>query len=62
VAGYAPDAPGFFLLAGQGWFGLQTSPGMAMAAEVMLLKLDWPEALTALDVRPEMLGPERLFA
>lgn len=62
VAGYAPDAPGFFWLAGQGGFGLQTSSGMAMAAEAMLLKLDWPEALTAMDVRPEMLRPERLFA
>jgi D-arginine dehydrogenase len=62
VAGYAPDAPGFFWLAGQGGFGLQTSPGMAMAAEAMLLGLDWPEALTAMDVRPEMLRPERLFA
>lgn len=29
VAGFAPDAPGFFWLAGQGGFGLQTSPVMA---------------------------------
>lgn len=62
VAGYAPDAPGFFWLAGQGGFGLQTSPGMAMAAEALLLGLDWPEALTAMDVRPDMLRVERLFA
>lgn len=62
VAGYAPDAPGFFWLAGQGGFGLQTSPGMAMAAEAMLLGLDWPEELAAMDVRSEMLKPERLDA
>ncbi|RED17748.1 NAD(P)/FAD-dependent oxidoreductase [Parasphingopyxis lamellibrachiae] len=60
VAGYAPDAPGFFWLAGQGGFGLQTSPGMAMAAEALLLELEWPEALVENDVRPEMLRPDRL--
>lgn len=60
VAGYAPGAPGFFWLAGQGGFGLQTSPAMAMAAEALLLGLEWPEALIERDVRPEMLAPGRL--
>ena len=29
TAGFAPDAPGFFWLAGQGGYGLQTAPAMA---------------------------------
>ncbi len=29
AVGFAPDAEGFFWLAGQGGFGLQTSPAMA---------------------------------
>lgn len=60
VAGYAPGAPGFFWLAGQGGFGLQTSPAMALAAEALLLGLPWPEALAARGVAPEMLDPKRL--
>lgn len=59
VAGYAPDAPGFFWLAGQGGFGLQTSPAMAMAAEALLLGLDWPEALAAADIEADALDPKR---
>lgn len=59
VAGYAPDAPGFFWLAGQGGFGLQTSPAMAMAAEALLLGLDWPDKLAAAGVAPETLSPAR---
>ncbi|WP_299322526.1 FAD-dependent oxidoreductase [Parasphingopyxis sp.] len=59
VAGYAPDAPGFFWLAGQGGFGLQTSPAMAMAAEALALDLNWPEELTAIDIQPDMLSLRR---
>ncbi|MEO1167835.1 MAG: FAD-dependent oxidoreductase [Pseudomonadota bacterium] len=62
VAGYAPDAPGFFWLAGQGGFGLQTSPGMAMAAEALLLGMEWPDELGAVDAQPEMLSPKRISA
>lgn len=36
AAGFAPDAPGFFWLAGQDGFGLQTSPAVAMAAEALM--------------------------
>lgn len=60
VAGYAPDAPGFFWLAGQGGFGLQTSPAMAMAAEVLLLGLDWPETLAGAGLDASELHPGRL--
>lgn len=59
VAGFASDAPGFFWLAGQGGFGLQTSPAMAMVAEALLLGLDWPEELKAYNIAPEEFTPAR---
>ena len=42
VCGFDPDAPGFFWLAGQGGFGLQTSPAMALAAKALATRSDWP--------------------
>lgn len=62
VAGFDPDAPGFFWLAGQGGFGLQTSPAMALAAEALACGLEWPEELHAVGVTPEMLSPARLHS
>ena len=61
TAGFAPDAPGFFWLAGQGGYGLQTSPAMALAAEALLFDLHWPDRLAEQGVRPHHLRPERLF-
>ena len=55
VAGFAPDADGFFWLAGQGGFGLQTSPAMARVAASLIGGKPWPLA----DVEPGELGPER---
>ena len=60
VVGYAPDAPGFFWLAGQGGYGLQSAPAMAEAAEALVIGGTWPEGLAALGVAPEQIGPERL--
>jgi D-arginine dehydrogenase len=61
TAGYATDTPGFFWLAGQGGYGLQTSPAMALAAEALMFGLPWPEALASRGVRPDQIRPERLF-
>jgi len=55
AAGFAPDAEGFFWLAGQGGFGLQTSPAMARAAAALITGGAWPLA----DVAPEALSPTR---
>jgi D-arginine dehydrogenase len=55
VAGFAPDAEGFFWLAGQGGFGLQTSPAMAGIAASLVAGAPWPVA----DVTAEELGPGR---
>jgi len=55
AVGLAPDAEGFFWLAGQGGFGLQTSPAVARIVAAMILGQAWPVA----DVSPESLSPAR---
>jgi D-arginine dehydrogenase len=62
AAGFAPDASGFFWLAGQGGYGLQTAPAMAAAAETLATGAPWPAGLAELGVTPENIGPERLIA
>lgn len=59
VAGFDPVAPGFFWLAGQGGFGLQTSPAMALAAEALATGGGWPEELREFGVEAEELSPRR---
>ena len=58
TAGFAPDAPGFFWLAGQGGYGLQTAPAMAEIVEALITGAGWPVP----GVAPEQIRPERLFA
>ena len=57
AAGFAPDAEGFFWLAGQGGFGLQTSPAMARIAAALILGDPWPVA----DVTADQLSPGRFL-
>jgi D-arginine dehydrogenase len=58
AAGFAEGAEGFFWLAGQGGFGLQTSPAMAAIAESLVAGTGWPVA----DVAPADLAPGRFLA
>lgn len=55
AVGFAADAEGFFWLAGQGGFGLQTSPAMAGIAESLIVGTSWPVA----DVERLALDPGR---
>ena len=55
VVGFAPEAEGFFWLAGQGGFGLQTSPAMSAIAASLIAGTPWPVA----DVGAEELSPSR---
>lgn len=57
AVGFAPDGEGFFWLAGQGGFGLQTSPAMAAIVESLIAEAPWPVA----DVDPEALLPDRFL-
>lgn len=56
AAGFAPDSEGFFWLAGQGGFGLQTSPMMAAVSASIIVDTPWPLA----GVSCEELSPARL--
>jgi len=42
AVGFAEDADGFFWLAGQGGFGLQTSPAIAAIAAALIANQAWP--------------------
>ena len=59
VVGFAPDAPGFFWLAGQGGYGIQTAPAMGQLTAALVRGLPVPEAMAALGVRLEDLSAER---
>jgi D-arginine dehydrogenase len=53
VLGFAPDAPGFFWLAGQGGSGLQTAPILARMAASLILSEPWPvPKVTAAELSP----------
>ena len=60
VCGFDPDADGFFWLAGQGGFGLQTSPAMALATEALATRSEWPETLRSVGVTSEQLERARI--
>jgi D-arginine dehydrogenase len=57
AVGFASDSEGFFWLAGQGGFGLQTSPAMAAVVESLISGTPWPIA----DVPREELLPDRFL-
>jgi D-arginine dehydrogenase len=57
VAGFAANTEGFFWLAGQGGFGLQTSPAMASIAQSLIIGTPWPLA----NVSEDSLSPGRLL-
>ena len=58
VVGFAPDAPGFFWLAGQGGYGIQTAPALGRLAAALARGRDVPEDL---GVTRAQLAPERLW-
>lgn len=60
VAGFAPDADGFFWLAGQGGYGLQTAPAMAAATKSLITGGSWPAGLADWGVNRADLAVERL--
>ena len=60
VIGMDAERAGFFWLAGQGGFGIMTSPAAARAAAELIISGSLPEDLAALGVTPQILSPERL--
>ena len=57
AVGFASDADGFFWLAGQGGYGLQTSPAMAAIVESLISGTPWPVP----DVSAGDLSPARFL-
>ncbi|MGO1119842.1 NAD(P)/FAD-dependent oxidoreductase [Rhodovibrionaceae bacterium A322] len=59
VVGFDPSTEGFFWLAGQGGYGIQTSPAMAMLGAALASGSDLPEELVKSNVSVEALAPNR---
>ncbi len=59
VVGFEPSAPGFFWCAGQGGYGIQTSPALGRAAAALALGRPLPQDLVDAGVAPHHLCPGR---
>ncbi|KQU88362.1 FAD-dependent oxidoreductase [Variovorax sp. Root318D1] len=62
VGGFDPDAPGFFWVAAQGGYGIQTSAAMGEACAALARGLPLPERIAGFGLTAQMLGPARLRA
>ena len=60
VGGFDVELPGFFWVAAQGGYGIQTSPAMGEACAALVRGLPLPAHIAALGVTPAMLSPARL--
>jgi D-arginine dehydrogenase len=61
AVGPAPDAPGFFWLAGLGGFGIQIAPSVGRAVAALASGEPWPDDLSRRGIAPEALAPARLL-
>ena len=59
VAGFDPDVEGFFWLAGQGGFGIQTAPAMGRLSAALAAGGPVPSDLMDLGVEEAALSPRR---
>ena len=62
AVGFAPDAEGFFWLAGQGGYGIETSPALGEAAAALIVDGKLPKryaeaGVTEADLRPDRFRP-----
>jgi D-arginine dehydrogenase len=60
VIGFSGEIEGFFWLAGQGGYGIQTSPALSRAAAALILEAPLPADLQTLERHLGELSPERL--
>lgn len=61
IAGFDDRAPGFFWLAGQGGYGIQTAPALSMLAAAQILGHALPDSLLECGVDQSFLSPERFL-
>ncbi len=59
VVGFDPSAPGFFWFAGQGGYGIKTSPAMGRMAEDLILHGRMPGEMDAYPVSAATYAPDR---
>ncbi|MGB0554432.1 MAG: NAD(P)/FAD-dependent oxidoreductase [Alphaproteobacteria bacterium] len=59
VVGFAPDAEGFFWLAGQGGYGIETSPAMGVATASLIVDGNLPSEFLEAGVSEADLTPRR---
>jgi len=59
VVGFAREAPGFFWLAGQGGYGIQTAPALSRLAAALAVGLPVPPDLADAGVEAAALAPDR---
>lgn len=62
VAGFDLRTPGFFWLAGQGGYGIQTAPALSRLAAALALGEPIPDDIAAQGVTAAQLAPDRLLA
>lgn len=60
VVGFDRDAEGFFWLAAQGGYGIQTSPALGRTAAALAMGEPLPDDIAALGISVAQLSPERL--
>lgn len=61
VGGFDAQAAGFFWVAAQGGYGIQTSAAMGQACAALIRKQPLPEQLIAAGLTAAMLSPQRLL-
>jgi D-arginine dehydrogenase len=62
VAGFSDEGSGFFWLAGQGGYGIQTAPALSRAAAALIMGAPLPEDLQGLNAELAALSPRRFVA
>jgi D-arginine dehydrogenase len=60
VVGFSPEVDGFFWLAGQGGYGIQTVPALSRVAAALALGLPLAEDIVRAGVDAERMSPARL--
>ncbi len=60
VGGFDPEADGFFWVAAQGGYGIQTSPAMGEACAALVRGLPLPPRIAGFGIDAQALGPGRL--
>ena len=59
MVGFDPSHDGFFWLAGQGGYGMQTAPALARFAAALIRREPVPDDLVAQGFDPVRLAPDR---